>query len=398
MTFIIIMTLTGGLVAGLAIGLAIHLVRARGWEAERRLADARLADAKESLERQKADLANLQTTFRGLSLEVLKESREEFLRQAEPKISEHIRPLEEALNRYNQAITEIEGRRDRAYGGLQELLKSLQEGQTRLTKETGGLVAALKSPIARGRWGEVTLRRVVEVAGMSAYCDFEQQATVDGDEGRLRPDLVVRLPAGRTVVVDAKAPLDAYMSATESGDDKSRNSLFEAHAQAVRDHMRKLGQKAYWQQFENAPDFVVLFLPGESFFSAALEKDRALIEDGMKSRVVVATPTTLIALLRVVAMGWQQESLAENSLKISEAGKELFERFTTFSDHFSKVGAGLDRAVEFFNKAVGSFETRIVPCARKLKELGATKETDAEIPSVEPVEKLSRQVATTDNK
>ncbi len=392
-----IITVVLSLAAGLACGVVFYLLKSKNWDAERQVAEARLTDLKEALEREKENIRNLENTFRGLSSEILKESRDEFLKQAEPKISEHIRPLKEALERYDHAIKSIENKREEAYGGLKGLLRTLQDGQARLASETSSLTTALKNPAARGKWGEITLQRVVEVAGMSQYCDFEQQTTIDGDNGKLRPDLIVRLPGGRTVVVDAKAPLNAYMSALESTDETSRGSNLTAHAQAVREHMRKLGQKSYWAQFDNAPDFVVLFLPGESFFSAALEQDRDLIEDGMKSKVVLSTPTTLIALLRVVAMGWQHEQLAENSQRISEAGKDLFDRFVTFSDHFSRVGSGLDRAIDSFNKAVGSWESRVIPGARKLKELGATKSADAEVPSVEPIERIPRKLAPTDS-
>lgn len=374
----------------------------RGFEAERRIASERLKDAEAEVSRQREDfqktVANLQITFKGISSEVLRESREEFLKQAEPRIGEHVRPLKEALGRYEEAIREIERKRENAYGNLSGVLEILKQGQGILTRETATLVSALKSSSsARGRWGEVTLQRVVEVAGMSAYCDFETQSSVEGSEGnRLRPDLVVRLPHGRSVVVDAKVPLAAYMQALETVDEQHRATHLAAHAAAVRAHMRALGAKNYWEQFEPAPDFVVLFLPGESFFSAALEKDRQLIEDGMQSRVVLATPTTLIALLRVVALGWQQEQLAENSQRISEAGKELFERCAKFAEHFGGVGSGLERAIGAFNKAVGSWESRVVPGARKLKELGATRGPDAEMPEVEPVQSLPRALAAAD--
>lgn len=385
-----------GLAIGAAIGVAFHLVRARGWREEKGLMGARLADAQEALTRQREEMGSLETTFRGLSSEALRESREEFIKQAEPKIAEHVRPLKDALARYEEAVRTIEGRREEAYGGLKEILSYLRDGQVRLTKETGSLVAALKSHSARGRWGEVTLKRIVEVAGMSSHCDFEEQATVGEEDARQRPDLVVRMPGNRSVVVDAKAPLDAYMRAIEASDETVRAAELAAHAQAVRDHMKRLGQKAYWSQFENAPDFVVLFLPGESFFSAALEKDRELIEDGMRSRVILATPTTLIALLRVVAMVWQQEKLAENSQRISDAGRDLYERCQTFADHFSKIGSSLMRAVEFFNKAVGSWEARVIPGARKLKELGATSTPDAELPEVAQIERAAKSLEAAD--
>lgn len=357
------------------------------------LAEQRRQDAETRLADQRADVANLKDAFRGLSAEVLKESRDEFLRQAEPRIADRIRPLQEALDRYEKAIHEIEGKREKAYGGLNSLLTLLQSGQADLTRETGALIAALKNPTARGAWGEVTLRRVVELAGMSQHCDFVEQKSVEGEEGRLRPDMVVRLPGGKSVVVDSKVPLGDYMAAMEAESEPARLAHLKRHAQAVRDHMGKLGLKAYWKQFDPAPDFVVMFLPGESFFSAALESDRALIEDGMASRVVLATPTTLIVLLRSVAMSWQQEQLAENAQQISEAGKELFDRLATFADHFDKVGGNLDKSVKAFNAAVRSMESRVVPGARRLKELGATRSPDADIPQVAQVESVPQTIA-----
>ena len=376
---------------------AAWFVRGAKLKPEIELARARQADAEALLAAQRADFANLENSFRGLSAEVLKESRDEFLRQAEPKLAERVRPLEEALVRYEQAIREIEGKREKAYGGLASVLDILKSGQAELTRETGALVAALKNPSSRGSWGEVTLRRVVELAGMSGHCDFAEQKSVEGEEGRLRPDMVVSLPGGKSVIVDSKVPLSDYMAAMESEGEGARAAHLKKHAQAVREHMRRLGQKAYWQQFDPAPDFVVMFLPGESFFSAAMENDRELIEDGMESRVVLATPTTLIVLLRSVAMSWQQEKLAENAQQISEAGKDLFDRISTFTDHFDKVGGNLDRAVKAFNAAVRSMESRVMPGARKLKELGATRSPEAEIPTPAQIETVPQSLSAAES-
>jgi DNA recombination protein RmuC len=383
-----------GLAAGALMLFVFYVLRSKEWRAREEVAQARLADADEQISRQRADfdkaLTNMQVTFKGLSTEVMRESREEFLKQAEPKLGEHLRPLKDALARYEQALREIEGKREQAYGGLENMLGVIKKGQELLSRETVALSSALKSPTARGRWGEVTLERVVEVAGMSQYCDFDRQASVTTAEGRQRPDLVVRLPHGRSVVVDAKVPLGEYMKAMESGDEAARKGYLAAHSKAVREHMRNLGLKNYWAQFDPTPDFVVLFLPGESFFSAALEQDRALIEDGMQSRVILATPTTLIVMLRSVAMSWQQEQLAENSQRISDAGKDLFERCTTFARHLGGVGKGLESALSNYNKAVGSWESRVIPGIRTLKELGATRSPDAELPSIDGVQTIPR--------
>ena len=381
--------------AGLAVGLTVVAILYFSWRARRQLLEERLLDAQHGKEEAERSITNLTMTFKGISSEVLKETRDEFLKQAEPKIGEHVRPLREALERYERAITEIEAKREKAYGGLSSVLEMLKQGQTLLTRETSTLVSALKSPTARGKWGEVTLERVVEVAGMSKFCDFDTQRTVGAHDEKQRPDMIVRLPRGRSVVVDAKVPLADYMKAMESTDDAVRRSALVALARAVREHMRTLGQKNYWAQFDPAPDFVVLFLPGESFFSAALEQDRALIEDGIQGRIVLATPTTLIVILRSVAMSWQQEQLAENSQKISEAGKELFDRCSTFARHLNSVGKGLEGAVRNFNSAVGSWESRVIPGARALKELGAVRSPDAALPEVESVQTIPRELAGT---
>lgn len=381
-----------GMVLGAAAVAVFYLLRKKEYEGRIQIANQRAQDAKEGLDRERENLSNLERLFEGLSSKVLKESRDEFIKQAEPKLGEQVRPLKDALERLDRAISDIEGKREEAYGGIKGMLKSVEAGQARLSIETSSLATALKNPAARGRWGELTLRRVAELSGMSAYCDFDEQFSVDGGDGKLRPDMVVRMPAGKTVVVDAKAPIDCYMKALEASDENSRQAHLLAHAQAVRDHIKRLSLKSYWAQFENSPDFVVLFIPGESFFSAALEADRKLIEDSWASKVLIATPTSLIALLRVVALGWNQERLAENAQKISEAGKSLYERLQNFAEHFSKVGGSLDRAVESFNKAVGSWEHKLVPGARTLKELGATREADAEVPSVDPVEHNSRSL------
>jgi len=268
-------------------------------------------------------------------------------------------------------------------------VRSLFDSQNELRKETSNLVRALRAPGVRGRWGEVQLKRVVELAGMTAHCDFYEQQSVDTDEGRLRPDMLVRLPGGKTIVVDAKAVLSAYLDAIEAPDDVSRAGHLQRHARQVKERVDELGRKAYWEQFEQAPEFVVLFLPGEMFFSAALENDPSLIEAAADRRVVLATPTTLIAMLKAVFYGWRQERLAENAQEISALGRELYERLSVMGGHLSGVGKNLNQAVTAFNKAVGSIETRVFPTARKFKELHASG-TAAEIEQLAQVEQMAR--------
>lgn len=376
-------------------------------------AETRLEEAKKGLDEQKKLLneatQRLKDTFNALSADALKSNNQLFLELArktlenllieakgdlgkrQEAIDGMIKPLKEALEQFQIRIRDIESAREQAYGGLRRHLEDLTRTHERLQKETTNLVTALKAPQVRGRWGEITLRRVVEVAGMSRYCDFEEQPSVGTEEGRRRPDLIVKLPGDRTVVVDAKVPLKAYMDATESQDENNRQKALLRHAHAVKSHMQLLGSKAYWNQFSPSPDFVVLFLPGESFFSAALEQDRSLIEDGISRRVILATPTTLIALLRTVAYSWQQQQVAENARRIWEAGTELFDRVYKFSEHLSKMRDGLNKATESYNAAIGSWASRVVPSARKLKELGATSQ-EKEIVEIEPIETPLRRI------
>lgn len=375
--------------AGIAIGWFLMRPRVR-------LAEERRADAERLLNEQRADFTNLQSSFKGLSADVLREAREDFIKQAEPAIAQHVAPLKDALSRYDVALRDIEQKRGQAYGGLSRQLELLQGFAQQLKDETGSLKNALKSSSARGRWGEVTLRRVAELSGMSAHCDFDEQASAEGDSGRLRPDMIVHIPGGKNVVVDAKTPLDGYLRATEATSEPDRLRYLGEHARAVRERMRELSLKGYWEQFESSTDLVVMFLPGESFAAAALEIDRALLEDGMRAKVLIATPSTLVALLRSFAMGWQQEKLAENAKEISEAGKELFDRVIKFAGYFNKAGKNLRQAVEAFNDGVGSFERMLVPGARRLKELGASKTPDAEPPTVESIEIVPRQIAPTE--
>jgi DNA recombination protein RmuC len=295
-------------------------------------------------------------------------------------------PIHDALARMDAQLNRLERDRLQARGALDEQLRTLAAGQERLRGETGALVAALRRPQARGRWGELQLRRVVELAGMTAHCDFSEQPTVArGGERLLRPDLVVHLPGGTDVVVDAKAPLGAFLDAYEARDEDARASALAMHARLLREHVRRLSAKAYWEQFDAAPDFVFLFLPGEHLYSAALEADPELLEAGARQRVLIATPTTLIALLRAVACGWREERVAEDARAVAEAGRELHGRLETFAEHLQRLGARLRGAVGAYDDAVGSFERRVLPGARRLAAHGVVA-PERELPALDRID------------
>jgi len=331
-------------------------------------------------------------------LELAKASLEKFQSEAkgdlqarQKAVVDMVAPVHESLNKVDAQIQQMEVARGKAYGDLHAQVQSLITTQKELQSETGNLVRALRTPNVRGRWGEIQLRRVVEIAGMLSYCDFAEQETVNTDSGRLRPDLVVKLPGGKNVVVDAKTPLQAFLDSFETTDEKTRLACLADHARQVRDHMKILAGKNYWEQFEATPEFVVMFLPGETFFSAALEQDSSLIEHGVLNRVIPASPTTLIALLKAVNYGWNQEKLARNAQQISALGKELHDRLRNLAGHITSVGANLDRAVDAYNKAIGSMENRVLVSARKFGELGASVAED--IPELEPIETTARALS-----
>jgi len=302
-------------------------------------------------------------------------------------------PIRSSLERVDARLGELDRERQRERGALDQQLRSLVAAQERLRGETGALVAALRQPQTRGRWGELQLRRVVELAGMLERVDFVEQASVRGEEGVLRPDLIVRLPGGKQVVVDAKAPLHAFLNAYEARDETTRTRELADHARLLREHMRRLSAKAYWQQFDTAPDFVFLFLPGEHFYGAALEADPSLLEDGVRQSVLIATPTTLIALLRAVAYGWQQETVAASAREVAELGRELHHRLGTFADHLARVGGRLRGAVGAYNDAVGSFDNRVLPSARRFADHGAVGTADRDLPPLDPVDLTPRTLA-----
>jgi DNA recombination protein RmuC len=300
-------------------------------------------------------------------------------------------PIHDALARMDAQLQRLERDRMQARGALEEQLRTLASAQERLRTETGALVAALRQPQARGRWGELQLRRVVELAGMTAHCDFVEQASVATDDGGLlRPDLVVRLPGGKQVIVDAKAPLHAFLDAYEASDETTRTAALAGHARLLREHVRRLSAKAYWDQFETAPDFVFLFLPGEHFYGAALEADPALLEEGARQSVLIATPTTLIALLRAVAYGWQQERVAEDARVVAQLGRDLHRRLETFAEHLQKLGSRLRSAVGAYNEAVGSYEHRVLPGARRLADHGVVS-AERELAALERIDLTARE-------
>jgi DNA recombination protein RmuC len=272
-------------------------------------------------------------------------------------------PIHDALARMDAQLQRLECERQQARGALDEQLRTL-------AADTRALSTALRQPHTRGRWGELQLRRVVELAGMTAHCDFVEQPSVTTDDGRLRPDMIVQLPGGRQVIVDAKAPLHAFLDASDARDETTRTTQMAAHARLLREHVRRLSAKAYWDQFETAPDFVFLFLPGEHFYGAALEADPALLEEGARRSVLIATPTTLIALLRAVACGWREARVADDARAVAELGRELHRRLETFTEHLQRVGRGLNTAARAYDEAVGSFERRVLPGARRLAAHG----------------------------
>ncbi len=350
-------------------------------EAERQAVHEKMT----ALEAARAELTH---TFSALAGQALRSNTEEFLKlaqenlkqfqikaesnltQKEKAIENLVQPIREALEKTEKQIHQIELERREAYGSLGKHLEQMAHAHQTLQSETRNLTQALRRPEVRGQWGEMTLKRVAELAGMVEYCDFYEQEHTATENGAIRPDMTVRMPGGREIVVDAKTPLDAYLSAVEAPDDAARDRHLQQHARKVAERVKELASKAYWSQFPNAPDFVVLFIPGDQFLSAALDIDRDLMENALRQKVILATPTSFVALLRAIAYGWRQQNLAANAEKIRDLGAELYERLITFTEHFAKVGGNLKTAMDFYNKAVGSYDRMLMPSARKFVEMG----------------------------
>ena len=407
-----------GLLIGLAVGaMAVYLlchkklahVREQAVALETRLQmelqhaeDARLGA--QSLQRQFSE------TFAALSSEALQKNNAEFLRLAkenfsrqqseaearlaakETSFSNLVKPIKETLDKTDEQLRKLEKDRQESYGSISQYLDNMAKTQAGLQTETRNLVQALRRPEVRGQWGELTLKRLVELAGLVEYCDFDQQVHTSHEDGTSRPDMIIRMPDKRDVVVDAKTPLDAYLSATEQVQEEARVVQLRRHARQVRERVRELSRKAYWSQFKQAPDFVVLFIPGDQFLSAALEYDPQLLEDALRQKVILATPTSLVALLRAVAFGWRQLAVAENAERIRELGEDIYKRLSVFVDHLDKMGVSLGRSVDAYNKAIGSLERQVLPSARKFQEMGI--EVKKPVAELEPIDKSTRSVVT----
>ena len=373
-----------------------------------------LTGLKSAAEEKAANLEHFQEKlpdlFRSVSLKVMQDNNRAFMDLAGTTMSKYfsaaasdlesrqktintiVKPINEALGRYDQHIRELERAREKAYGGLLQQVESLAESQNALQRETGKLTSALSKPHVRGRWGEITLKRVAELAGMQDHCDFIEQASVNAGDGLLRPDMIIQLPAGRNIVVDSKVPLAAYLEAQAADSPDERETLMENHVRHVQTHIRQLSKKAYWTQFQPTPEFVVLFIPGENFFSAALARDPNLIETGAAHQIILATPTTLISLLKTIDMGWRQEALAENAKVISALGSDLYQRLAVMTGHFKSLGRDIERTTESYNKVVGSFERRVLATARKFNGLGLSLKSDTALPEIDTVEKQPRKL------
>ena len=372
------------------------------------------AGSKAAAEEKAANLAYFQEKlpdlFRSISLKVMQDNNKAFMDLAGTTMSKYfskaagdldsrqktistlVKPINQSLERYDQQIRELERIREKAYGGLFQQVASLAESQNALQRETGKLVSALSKPHVRGRWGEITLKRVVELAGMQDHCDFIEQVSVSDSDGFMRPDMIVQLPGDRNIVVDSKVPLAAYLEAQAAESSEERETLMQNHVRHIQTHIQNLSRKAYWNHFQPAPEFVILFIPGENFFSAALARAPNLIETGASKQIILATPTTLISLLKTIAMGWRQETLTENAKIISALGGDLYQRLAVMVQHLQSLGRAIERTTESYNKMIGSFERRVLATARKFDGLGLTLKSGSTLPELEPVATLSRKL------
>ncbi|RRQ22940.1 DNA recombination protein RmuC [Thiohalobacter thiocyanaticus] len=402
--------------AGLLLGVLVTWWRLHARETGLRqekeeLAAALAAERRAAEERTSANEAareQLGQAFSAMASEALKHNSSEFLKLAQENLQRYqsqaqqelaqkekavenlVKPIREALTKTEAEVRRMENERREAFGALNRHIQTIAESHRLLQTETRNLVQALRRPEVRGQWGEMTLKRLTELAGMVEHCDFVEQVHSEGESGRLRPDMVVRMPDSREIIVDAKTPLDAYLSAVEATDDAVRERHLDSHARNVRQRVRELSAKAYWQQFSKSPDFVVLFIPGDQFLSAALDRDHALLEDAMANKVVLATPTSLVALLRAVGYGWRQAVLAENAEHIRQVGEEVYGRLGTFAEHLGRLGKSLEGSVSAYNKAVGSFDSRVLPGLRKFTEMGISAKKEAG--PLDQIERAPRQV------
>jgi DNA recombination protein RmuC len=363
----------------------------------RERAESDLRNAQKALEDQRRNIEEIRAQmidrFKALSSEILRQTLDDAkgdLAQKQQAIDTLLKPVADTLKRYEEHIKALEQARQQAYGNIEAQLKQVTQSTQDLQKQTYSLGQALRAPQVKGRWGELTLRRIVELAGMTEHVDFVEQFSVDSEEGRLRPDMIVHIPGGGTMVVDSKVPLNAYLEAVSADSEETRASQLARHAQQVKAHVRSLSSKAYWNQFDQSPDYVIMFIPGESFFSAALEADRGLFEEAMSSRVILASPSSLMSILSGQAHSWRLEQFQKNAEEIRILGGQLYDRIATFVDNFSGVGKALEQAVSSYDKAVGSLERRVLVSARKFRELGATAQP--EIAEVNIVERAPRKV------
>ncbi len=392
------------LALGALLGYLAGLLRTHRYktelESERRLHTEKLKIIEETS-------VKMADSFAALSNQALKENNEAFLKLADENLKKHhtvansdlekkeksiealVKPIRDALEKTETQLHSIEKERKQAYGALNQHLHTMADTQVRLQRETQNLVSALRRPEIRGQWGELTLKRLAELAGMTDHCDFYEQETVQSADGPMRPDMIVRMPDQRELVVDAKTPLDAYLNAVQTESEETRVAELQRHARKVRERVKELASKAYWMQFKNSPDYVVLFIPGDQFLSAALEQDVELLEYALSNKVILATPTSLIALLRAVAFGWRQQDVARNAEKIQQLGEELHGRLVTFTEHLTKIGTTLGSSIDHYNKAVGSLERSVLSGARKFVEMGI--ESRKTIEQLEPIDKSPRK-------